>query len=110
ENFPIRLTTFVMLTFFVANTGVVVSEFIGMQPRLAFLVFRPGLEHHVGASCCGSWLRVDHMQKWRRSFSSLLSRSLPIFLPLLWRTPIGIRLLLEPLFQLFSLMEFILAR
>ena len=34
ENFPLRLTAFIMLTFLVANGGVVVSEFIGMTAAL----------------------------------------------------------------------------
>ncbi|HET9918534.1 MAG TPA: Nramp family divalent metal transporter [Ktedonobacteraceae bacterium] len=34
ENFPLRLTAFIMLTFLVANGGVVVSEFIGITAAL----------------------------------------------------------------------------
>ncbi len=56
ENFPIRLTTFVMLTFFVANTGVVVSEFIGIAAALSLF----NIPTWIGAPCGGLvlWLLV----------------------------------------------------
>ena len=30
ENFPIRMTAFIMLTLLMANTGIIVSEFVGI--------------------------------------------------------------------------------
>jgi NRAMP (natural resistance-associated macrophage protein)-like metal ion transporter len=56
ENFPIRLTAFVALVFFIANTGVVVSEFIGIAAALSLL----GIPAWIGAPCGGLvvWLLV----------------------------------------------------
>ncbi len=34
ENFPLRVTALVMLTFLIANTGVIISEFIGIAAAL----------------------------------------------------------------------------
>ncbi len=34
ENFPLRVTALVMLTFLIANTGVIISEFIGIVAAL----------------------------------------------------------------------------
>ncbi len=50
ENFSIRLTAFVMLTFLVANAGVIVSEFIGIAAALSIF----GVPAWAGAPVAGS--------------------------------------------------------
>lgn len=56
ENFPIRLTAFIALTFFIANTGVVISEFIGIAAALSML----GIPNWIGAPIGGLfvWLLI----------------------------------------------------
>src|SRR6266581_4138586 len=56
ENFPIRLTAFVALTFFIANLGVVISEFIGIAAALSLF----GIPSWIGAPVGGIvlWLLV----------------------------------------------------
>jgi NRAMP (natural resistance-associated macrophage protein)-like metal ion transporter len=56
ENFPIRLTAFVALTFFIANLGVVISEFIGIAAALSLF----GIPSWIGAPVGGLilWLLV----------------------------------------------------
>ncbi|MBO0796707.1 MAG: Nramp family divalent metal transporter, partial [Ktedonobacteraceae bacterium] len=56
ENFPIRLTAFVMLVFFIANTGVVISEFVGMATALNLF----GIPTWIGAPVGGLvlWLLI----------------------------------------------------
>jgi Mn2+/Fe2+ NRAMP family transporter len=56
ENFPIHLTAFVMLTFFIANTGVVISEFVGIAVALELF----GIPAWIGAPLGGLavWLLV----------------------------------------------------
>ncbi len=49
ENFPIRLTAFVMLTFLIANAGVIVSEFIGIVAALGIF----GIPSWIGAPLAG---------------------------------------------------------
>src|SRR5215471_2603081 len=49
ENFPLRLTVFIMLIFLLANGGVIVSEFIGIAA--AFNLFR--VPSWIGAPCGG---------------------------------------------------------
>jgi Mn2+/Fe2+ NRAMP family transporter len=49
ENFPIRLTAFVALTFFIANLGVVISEFIGIAAALSLF----GIPSWIGAPVGG---------------------------------------------------------
>ncbi len=49
ENFPIRVTAFVMLTFLVANTGVIISEFIGIAAALNLF----GIPSWIAAPCGG---------------------------------------------------------
>ena len=52
ENFPLRLTAFVMFTFLIANTGVIVSEFLGIAAALRLL----GVPEFVGAPVAGTIL------------------------------------------------------
>src|SRR5215472_62805 len=56
ENFPLRLTVFIMFIFLLANGGVIVSEFIGIAA--AFNLFR--VPSWIGAPCSGLliWLLV----------------------------------------------------
>ncbi len=49
ENFPLRITAFVMLTFLIANTGVTISEFIGIAAALSLF----GIPPWIGAPCGG---------------------------------------------------------
>jgi NRAMP (natural resistance-associated macrophage protein)-like metal ion transporter len=49
ENFPLRLTVFIMFIFLLANGGVVVSEFIGIAAALNFF----GIPSWIGAPCGG---------------------------------------------------------
>lgn len=49
ENFPIRLTALVMLTFLIANSGVIISEFIGIAAALHIF----GVPYWIGAPCGG---------------------------------------------------------
>ncbi len=56
ENFPLRLTVFIMFVFLLANGGVIVSEFIGIAAALNLF----GIPSWIGASCGGLliWLLV----------------------------------------------------
>ncbi|HLZ57332.1 MAG TPA: Nramp family divalent metal transporter, partial [Ktedonosporobacter sp.] len=56
ENFPLRLTVFIMFTFLLANGGVIVSEFIGIAAALNLF----GVPSWIGAPCGGLliWLLV----------------------------------------------------
>ncbi len=56
ENFPLRITAFVMLTLLVANTGVIISEFIGIATALNLF----GVPSWIGAPAGGLfiWLLV----------------------------------------------------
>jgi NRAMP (natural resistance-associated macrophage protein)-like metal ion transporter len=56
ENFPLRLTVFIMFVFLLANGGVVVSEFIGIAAALNLF----GVPSWIGAPCGGLliWLLV----------------------------------------------------
>jgi NRAMP (natural resistance-associated macrophage protein)-like metal ion transporter len=71
ENFPLRLTAFVALTFFIANTGVVVSEFIGIAAALSLF----GIPSWIGAPVGGLaiWLLVTRgsYQKVEKIFLAL---------------------------------------
>ncbi len=49
ENFPLRLTLFVMFIFLLANGGVIVSEFIGIAAALGLF----GIPSWIGAPCGG---------------------------------------------------------
>ncbi|GAC1363158.1 MAG: Nramp family divalent metal transporter [Ktedonobacteraceae bacterium] len=49
ENFPIRLTALVMLTFLLANGGVIVSEFIGIAAALNLF----GIPSWIGSPLAG---------------------------------------------------------
>ena len=49
ENFPLRLTVFIMFTFLLANGGVIVSEFIGIAAALNLF----GIPSWIGAPCGG---------------------------------------------------------
>lgn len=49
ENFSIRLTAFVMLAFLIANSGVIVSEFIGIASALTIF----GIPQWIGAPVAG---------------------------------------------------------
>jgi NRAMP (natural resistance-associated macrophage protein)-like metal ion transporter len=49
ENFPLRLTVFVMFIFLLANGGVIVSEFIGIAAALNLF----GIPSWIGAPCGG---------------------------------------------------------
>jgi len=49
ENFSIRLTTFVLITFLIANGGVIVSEFIGIASALDIF----GVPQWIGAPIAG---------------------------------------------------------
>lgn len=49
ENFPLRLTVFIMFIFLLANGGVVVSEFIGIAAALNFF----GIPSWIGAPLGG---------------------------------------------------------
>jgi len=55
ENFPLRLTLFIMFIFLLANGGVIVSEFIGIAAALNLF----GIPSWIGAPCGGAliwWL------------------------------------------------------
>jgi Mn2+/Fe2+ NRAMP family transporter len=52
ENFPLRLTVFVMFIFLLANGGVVVSEFIGIAAALNLF----GIPSWIGAPCGGVFI------------------------------------------------------
>lgn len=56
ENFPLRLTVFIMFIFLLANGGVIVSEFIGIAAALNLF----GIPSWIGAPCGGLliWLLV----------------------------------------------------
>lgn len=56
ENFPLRLTVFIMFIFLLANGGVIVSEFIGIAAALNLF----GVPSWIGAPCGGLliWLLV----------------------------------------------------
>ncbi|HEU5378385.1 MAG TPA: Nramp family divalent metal transporter [Ktedonobacteraceae bacterium] len=56
ENFPLRLTVFIMFVFLLANGGVIVSEFIGIAAALNLF----GVPSWIGAPCGGLliWLLV----------------------------------------------------
>lgn len=49
ENFPLRLTLFIMFIFLLANGGVIVSEFIGIAAALNLF----GVPSWIGAPCGG---------------------------------------------------------
>ena len=49
ENFPLRLTVFIMFIFLLANGGVIVSEFIGIAAALSLF----GIPSWIGAPCGG---------------------------------------------------------
>jgi Mn2+/Fe2+ NRAMP family transporter len=49
ENFPIRLTALVMLAFLLANSGVIVSEFIGIAAALSLF----NVPAWISAPCAG---------------------------------------------------------
>ena len=49
ENFPLRLTIFIMFIFLLANGGVIVSEFIGIAAALNLF----GIPSWIGAPCGG---------------------------------------------------------
>jgi NRAMP (natural resistance-associated macrophage protein)-like metal ion transporter len=49
ENFPLRLTIFIMFAFLLANGGIIVSEFIGIAAALNLF----GIPSWVGAPCGG---------------------------------------------------------
>jgi NRAMP (natural resistance-associated macrophage protein)-like metal ion transporter len=49
ENFPLRLTVFIMFIFLLANGGVIISEFIGIAAALNLF----GIPSWVGAPCGG---------------------------------------------------------
>lgn len=49
ENFPLRLTVFIMFIFLLANGGVIVSEFIGIAAALNLF----GIPSWIGAPCGG---------------------------------------------------------
>jgi len=49
ENFPLRLTMFIMFVFLLANGGVIVSEFIGIAAALNLF----GIPSWIGAPCGG---------------------------------------------------------
>jgi NRAMP (natural resistance-associated macrophage protein)-like metal ion transporter len=49
ENFPLRLTLFIMFVFLLANGGVIVSEFIGIAAALNLF----GIPSWIGAPCGG---------------------------------------------------------
>jgi len=49
ENFPLRLTVFIMFIFLLANGGVIVSEFIGIAAALNLF----GVPSWIGAPCGG---------------------------------------------------------
>ncbi|GCE15981.1 Nramp family divalent metal transporter [Tengunoibacter tsumagoiensis] len=49
ENFPIRLTALVMLTFLLANGGIVISEFVGIVAALNLF----HIPSWIGAPCAG---------------------------------------------------------
>ncbi len=56
ENFPIRLTALVMLSFLLANGGVIVTEFIGIVTALNIF----GIPSYISAPCAGIvlWLLI----------------------------------------------------
>lgn len=56
ENFPLRLTVFILFIFLLANGGVIVSEFIGIAAALNLF----GIPSWIGAPCGGVliWLLV----------------------------------------------------
>jgi NRAMP (natural resistance-associated macrophage protein)-like metal ion transporter len=58
ENFPLRLTLFIMFVFLLANGGVIVSEFIGIAAALNLF----GIPSWIGAPCGGLliWWLVAH--------------------------------------------------
>ncbi len=49
ENFPLRLTVFIMFIFLLANGGVIISEFLGIAAALNLF----GIPSWLGASCGG---------------------------------------------------------
>src|SRR5947209_17315673 len=49
ENFPLRLTAFVMFTFLIANTGVIISEFLGIAAALRLV----NIPEWIGAPVAG---------------------------------------------------------
>jgi NRAMP (natural resistance-associated macrophage protein)-like metal ion transporter len=49
ENFPLRLTVFIMFIFLLANGGVIVSEFLGIAAALNLF----GVPSWIGAPCGG---------------------------------------------------------
>lgn len=49
ENFPLRLTVFIMFIFLLANGGVIISEFIGIAAALNLF----GVPSWIGAPCGG---------------------------------------------------------
>jgi NRAMP (natural resistance-associated macrophage protein)-like metal ion transporter len=49
ENFPLRMTMFIMFVFLLANGGVIVSEFIGIAAALNLF----GIPSWIGAPCGG---------------------------------------------------------
>jgi NRAMP (natural resistance-associated macrophage protein)-like metal ion transporter len=49
ENFPLRMTLFIMFIFLLANGGVIVSEFIGIAAALNLF----GIPSWIGAPCGG---------------------------------------------------------
>ena len=56
ENFPLRLTAFVMLALLVANSALIVSEFLGIASALAIF----GIPAYIGAPVAGLgiWLLI----------------------------------------------------
>jgi len=52
ENFPLRVTAFVMLTLLVANTGVIISEFVGIATALNLF----GIPSWIGAPAGGLFI------------------------------------------------------
>jgi Mn2+/Fe2+ NRAMP family transporter len=52
ENFPLRLTVFIMFVFLLANGGVIVSEFLGIAAALNLF----GVPSWIGAPCGGLFI------------------------------------------------------
>lgn len=92
EHFGVRWTAFVMLALLTANTGVVISEFVGIGQASELF----GVPKYFSISIAGAiiwWIVVKGSAKKASSESSLSCRSsfLPTLSPPLSLSQIGLR-------------------
>jgi NRAMP (natural resistance-associated macrophage protein)-like metal ion transporter len=75
ENFPIRMTAFIMLTLLMANTGIIVSEFVGIAAAAELF----GVSRYVAVPLAAflMWL-ADGSKRGRFDAAGILSVRYPM--------------------------------